>query len=185
MRKVRRGRGGVAALAAAGAGLALAACTLQPNPRRQGGGGAAAEAPSAEAAITAMLEASAGSWNAGDLEGFLNDYSTRPELTFVGSSGIQRGIDEVRARYETSYWSPGAERDSLRFEDVEVRPLGGEYALTLGRYVLFRPGAEDAAAGSGAVSAADSVTATGRFTLVLRREDGAWKIIHDHSSASE
>lgn len=172
MRELRGGRRGVGVLAAAAAAaaLGLAACTLQPNPQRQEGSASGGQAPSAQAAITAMLGASADSWNAGDLEGFLDDYSTSPDLTFVGSSGIYRGVDEVRARYDSTYWAPGMERDSLRFEEVEVRRLGEQYALALGRYVLYRP------------AAADSVTGTGRFTLVLRREDGAWKIVHDHSS---
>jgi uncharacterized protein (TIGR02246 family) len=148
--------------------LAVTACTLQVNPAREEGGGEEEADPEAE--IVSMLRASAGSWNAGDLEAFLDDYSGGPDLTFVGASGIHRGLDEVRARYRRTYWAPGAERDSLRFEEMEVRVLGDEHALTLGRYVLYRP------------AAGDSVTATGRFSLVLERRDEGWKIIHDHSS---
>ena len=121
-------------------------------------------------AVTEMLRASAASWNAGDLDGFLDDYSADPGLTFSGATGVVRGRDAVRARYLESYWAEGAERDSLRFEALEVRPLGEEHALALGRYVLYRP------------EAGDSVTATGAFSLVLRHEDDGWRIIHDHSS---
>lgn len=123
--------------------------------------------------VTAMLRASTRSWNAGDLDGFVDDYLDSPEMTFVGGSDVVRGREEVRARYEASYWAPGVERDSLRFEELEVRPLGDRHALALGRYVLYRP-------------PSDSTTATGRFSLVLRRMDdedgGEWKIVHDHSS---
>lgn len=126
--------------------------------------------------ITAMLRASARSWNAGDLDAFVDDYLDSPEMTFVGGSDVVRGREEVRARYEASYWAPGVERDSLRFEELEIRPLGDRHALALGRYVLYRP-------------PADSTTATGRFSLVLRRmgdgndgDDREWKIVHDHSS---
>ncbi len=127
------------------------------------------DARALEEEIESMLTASAGAWNAGDLEGFLEDYSTRPGMTFLGGSGRIRGIDEVRERYRGSYWAPGAERDSLRFEDLEVRPLGPDHALATGRYVLHRPEEE-------------RTTTTGWFTLVLEREAEGWRIVHDHSS---
>lgn len=123
-----------------------------------------------------MLRASAGSWNGGDLEGFLDDYTDGDDLTFTGSSGVRRGKDAVRESYRASYWAPGAQRDSLRFDSLEIRPLGPDHALVLGRYVLYRPAPDEAGA------AVDPVTATGPFTLVLRREEGAWRIVHDHSS---
>lgn len=120
--------------------------------------------------VTEMLEASTRSWNAGDLDGFVDDYLDSPEMTYVGGSGVVRGRAALRERYRASYWAEGEERDSLRFEELEVRPLGERHALALGRYVLYR-------------SPSDSTTATGRFTLVLRRQDdGTWTIVHDHSS---
>ncbi len=119
-----------------------------------------------------MLHVSAGYWNAGDLEGFLADYWTSEELTFSGAVGITRGWEAVKQRYLESYWAPGLERDSLRFEEIEVFPLGYDHVLALGRYVLFSPEA-------GGVE-----TSSGYFSLVLRSMDGEWVIIHDHTSAS-
>lgn len=123
--------------------------------------------------ITGMLQESAASWNAGDLAGFLDDYWNSDELTFSGSTGVTRGWEDVRRRYLTSYWAPGASRDSLRFEAMEALPLGSEHALAMGRYVLFRPH-EDG----------ETVSGSGYFSLVLRRTVDGWKIIHDHTSAS-
>lgn len=120
-----------------------------------------------------MLRSSAESWNAGDLDGFLDDYAADGGLTFVGAGGPIRGREEVRRRYVEGYWAPGSERDSLRFEDVEVRPLGPGHALAVGRYVLYRPGASP------------ETTSTGWFTLVLAKQDSGWAIVHDHSSAEE
>jgi uncharacterized protein (TIGR02246 family) len=119
-----------------------------------------------------MLHASADSWNAGDLEGFLDDYWNSGELTFSGARGVTRGWERVRQGYLESYWVPGAVRDSLRFEGIEVLPLGLDHALALGRYVLFQP------EGGG------TERSSGYFTLVLRRMSGDWRIVHDHTSAS-
>ncbi len=119
-----------------------------------------------------MLRASARSWNGGNLDGFLDDYWKSDDLTFSGSQGVTRGWDDVRNRYLESYWAPDSVRDSLRFEEIEIIPLGDGHALALGRYVLFRPQEED------------MVTSSGFFSLVLRRIDGNWKILHDHTSAT-
>jgi len=119
-----------------------------------------------------MLQASAASWNAGDLDGFMDDYWRSEDLTFSGATGVTRGWENVRARYLESYWAPGAVRDSLRFEDLEVFTLGDGHAMALGRYVLFQP------------EQGRTEASSGFFTLVLERMDGGWKIVHDHTSAT-
>lgn len=118
-----------------------------------------------------MLHASAESWNAGDLDGFLDDYLDSPETVFAGGSGVIRGVDAIRDRYLETYWRTGAPEHALRFEDLEVSALGADHALALGRYVLSD-------------RATDSAAASGVFTLVLRRTPEGWRIIHDHSSAA-
>jgi ketosteroid isomerase-like protein len=120
-----------------------------------------------------MLESSARSWNAGDLDGFLDDYWVSDSLTFSGATGVTRGWDDLRSRYLTSYWAPETVRDSLRFESLEVIPLGETHALALGRYVLHRP------------EEGDRINPSGYFSLVLRQTEGKWKIVHDHTSASQ
>lgn len=117
-----------------------------------------------------MLDASADAWNRGDLDGFLDDYEDARTTTFVGGDDVLRGVDGLRERYREAYFSDGAPRQMLRFEELEVRPLGRDFALALGRYLLSDP-------------AADTLVGTGRFSIVLRRTGAGWKIIHDHSSA--
>jgi ketosteroid isomerase-like protein len=149
----------------------LGGCKFQAQPERH----LALAGPHAQdlaREVEDMLHASAGSWNAGQLEGFLDDYWRSEDLTFSGARGVTRGWEEVRRNYLESYWAPGVDRDSLRFEGIEVLPLGPDHALALGRYVLFRP--ED-----GGLERAG-----GYFSLVLRSMDEGWRIIHDHTSAS-
>lgn len=114
-----------------------------------------------------MLSASAAAWNRGDLEAFLSDYAASASTTFIGSHGLVSGIDSIRALYAPRF-APGAERDSLRFEDVRAREFPSLTAIVTGRWILFQ---------------SDRVTASGPFTLVLRRGAAGWKIVHDHSSS--
>jgi ketosteroid isomerase-like protein len=58
-------------------------------------------------------------------------------------------------------------RDSLFFRDIEVDLLGPDVANAVAFYVLMR---------------GDSVTSTGPTSLVVRRVEGRWRIVHDHSS---
>lgn len=116
--------------------------------------------------IIAELHASTEAWNEGDLEGFLAPYSE--ETTYVGSSGMVRGKDELRETYQGNYWASGTPTSELNFSDIEVRPLGSDHALLTGKYLLF----DDAGV----------LTGEGPFTLIYERTDEGWRIIHDHSS---
>lgn len=149
----------------------LAGCEFQRQPNREIPG-RTRSTQEVLGEIESMLHSSAASWNGGDLEGFLDDYWRSDSLTFSGATGVTRGWEDLRARYMQSYWAPEIVRDSLRFEGIEVLPLGNENALALGQYVLFQPG-EDG-----------GVTSTGFFSLVLRNTDGKWKILHDHTSST-
>lgn len=117
-----------------------------------------------------MLPASAASWTRGDLEGRLDDCAR--DATFVGSRGLTRGLDGIRESYTTGYWSTGAPEDGRRFQLPDIRPLGSTAAVTVGRYTLYDRDT-------------DQATATGIFSLTLRRTADGWKIVHDHPSANE
>ena len=151
--------------------VSLAACEFRRHETR-GTGEAEGQGSARLTVIPDMLRASAASWNAGDLDGFMDDYWRSPDITFSGATGVTRGWENVKDRYLQSHWAPGAVRDSLRFEDIEVYPLGEAHAIALGRYVLFQPEEPLAPASSGF------------FTLVLRMTDGGWRIVHDHTSAT-
>lgn len=117
--------------------------------------------------VERMLEESAGAWNEGDLEGFMDDYVASDNTTYIGGGGLLIGYERIRARYAPLF-EPGAARDSLRFEDVRVRRLAAVEAIATARWILHRDG---------------TVTGSGPFTLVLRHTSAGWKIIHDHSSS--
>lgn len=161
------------ALAVAGV-LALVACTPEPEPVDAATTGVVdvpdVAAPDVEA-IEAVMADSAAGWNEGDMDRFLAIYSDAPETSFVGSGGLIRGRSEMEQRYREAYdWSgpDPSERGILSFETEDLRALGDDHALYIGRYILTYPGDRD--------------PATGYTSLVFARENGAWKIVADHSS---
>ncbi len=150
-------------------GLALAALLILPAACAVAPPAAAPSADDRAAQITALLEASADDWNRGDLDGFLAPYAEDAATTFVGSSGLVRGKEAIRGVYQSSYWASGAPQGTLEFSGIEVRPLGPEHALAVGRYRVT----PREAGGS---------PAEGIFSLVFARTGEGWRIVHDHSS---
>ena len=118
--------------------------------------------------IRAMLKNSEAAWNRGDLPAFARDYEDSPDTTFIGRDITHGGVEAILARYRSGYPTPEA-MGTLTFSEIDVRPLGKDYALANGKFALKRT-----QAGGG--------DAAGRFTLVLRKTKTGWKIIHDHSS---
>ena len=117
-----------------------------------------------------MLAHSASTWNRGDLDAFVNDYLLGAETTYIGSRGVLRGTDAIRQAYAPRF-APGGIRDSLSFELMDVDPLAPDVVNVIATYILARH-----------VGARDSVTSRGPTSLVMRRVDGRWRIVHDHSS---
>ena len=87
-------------------------------------------------------------------------------MTFVGGSGLVRGGEDLLATYQRGYPTPEA-RGRLRFDLLEIRPLGRDHALVIGAYHLERKD-----------------PAHGLFTLVVARTPAGLRIVHDHSSAA-
>ena len=117
-----------------------------------------------------MLVRAASNWNRGDLDAFVDDYLPGDETTFIGSRGVLRGPAAIRAAYAPRF-AAGGTRDSLSFVLVDVDPLAPDVVNLIATYVLARR-----------VGARDSVTAQGPTSLVMRRVQGRWRIVHDHSS---
>jgi uncharacterized protein (TIGR02246 family) len=152
--------------ALAGGVLCLVACTPAV------GGYRASDAERAErhGEIVAMLVRAAASWNRGDLDAFVDDYLPGDTTTYIGARGVLRGSAAIRAAYAPRF-APGGVRDSLSFELVDVDPIAPDVLNVIATYVLSRH-----------VGGRDSVTARGPTSLVMRRVDGRWRIVHDHSS---
>jgi len=119
-----------------------------------------------QAAIRAVLTDQQTAWNRGDVRAFMKGYWNSPELTFAGSNGFVRGWEPVASRYERDYPNQ-AMMGQLDFSDLEIRILGPEAALVLGKWHLHRA--------SGDLG--------GIFSLVFQKFPEGWRIIHDHTSS--
>ena len=122
------------------------------------------------AAVRAVLDAQVEAWNRGDLEGFMLGYWRSPELVFCSGATVTKGWEATIERYRKRYQSEGREMGTLRFDSIEVLPFGPDAAAARGAYRLRMK---------------DGLEPHGLFTLLLRRVDGAWRIVHDHTSSAE
>jgi ketosteroid isomerase-like protein len=119
------------------------------------------------AAIMAVLTAQQTDWNKGDIRGFMAGYWNSSELTFAGVRGFTRGWEPVMSRYEKNYADKAA-MGVLDFEELELRSLGPDAALVLGKWHLQRQAGDIG----------------GIFTLVFQRFPEGWRIAHDHTTQS-
>ncbi|WP_175546129.1 YybH family protein [Flavisolibacter ginsengisoli] len=113
--------------------------------------------------IQSMNEA-ADKWNNGDLDGYMALYDT--SATMMLPKGRTK-INGMRELYEKYYFENGKPKQMLGYDTYEFTPLGKEYALLTGRFIL---------------KANEKMKErTGTFSLVFVHTANGWKILHDHS----
>ena len=120
--------------------------------------------------LEAMLTRAAMNWNRGDLDAFIGDYLPSDSTTYIGGRGLVRGPAAIRSSYARLFTGELV-RDSLSFTVLDVDPVAPDVANLIAQYTLARR-----------VGGRDSVTARGPTSLLVRRVDGRWRIVHDHSS---
>ncbi len=119
--------------------------------------------------IAAVLDEQARAWNAGDLAGFMAAYERDDALVFTSQASITRGWQATYDRYVARYGGAGRDQmGELRFEIVDIAPLGDDGVVVLGRWDL-----------RGTDKAGASV-----FSLGMARRPGGWRIVHDHTSSA-
>ena len=117
--------------------------------------------------IESLLARQDACWNSEDIEGFMQTYWKSDKLTFSGGGKTTRGWQATLDRYKASY--PRGQMGNLNFDQLEVNLLSASVALVLGRWHLDIQGENK----------------DGNFSLVMKKFDGGWKIVHDHSSTLE
>ena len=125
------------------------------------------ESPGSAAAVRDVLQQQLAAWNRGDLGGFMEGYANSPETRFASGGDISLGWQTVFNRYKARY-GQGSGMGKLKFSELDVDLLSTDVALAFGRWHLER----------------EKENLSGLFTLILRKQDGAWRIVHDHTSSA-
>ena len=118
-----------------------------------------------ETAIRQLLNDQTRFWNRGDIDGFMTTYWHSDSLMFIGKNGITYGWTNTLNNYKKNYPDLAA-MGRLSFEILLVKPLSSEYFQVIGKWNLQR-------------SMGDL---NGHYTLLLKKFNGNWLIIADHSS---
>jgi uncharacterized protein (TIGR02246 family) len=120
---------------------------------------------SEEKKVRDLLARQTESWNRGDIEGFMQTYWKSDSLLFIGKSGVSRGWKKTLENYKKGYPDTAA-MGRLSFDIIEVRQLAPDYFYVVGKWMLAR-------------SIGDL---SGHYDLLLKKINGTWVIIADHSS---
>jgi uncharacterized protein (TIGR02246 family) len=115
--------------------------------------------------IRTLLYSQQDAWNAGNIEEFMNYYWRSDSLWFMTKDGVTNGWKNTLERYKRSY--PNKESmGKLRFDLLRIELLAPDAALVAGKWLV------------------DSVSksAQGHFNLLLRKKNGHWVIVLDHTS---
>ena len=115
-------------------------------------------------ALEDILQTQAAAWNRGDIDAFMDHYWKSEDLTFSSGGKTTRGWQTTKDNYKRRYPTRD-QMGKLTFDQLEVFPLGDTAALLLGHWHLDRTN-----------------PVGGNFSLVFRKIDGAWVIVHDHTS---
>ena len=121
----------------------------------------------ASSELRSVLMRQQAAWNAGDIDGFMEGYLQSDALRFASGGDITTGWAPTLSRYKARY-SDKAAMGELRFDIKDVTVLDEDDGLVFGQWTLIR----------------DSDTPTGLFTLHMKKVDGDWVIISDHTSSA-
>jgi beta-aspartyl-peptidase (threonine type) len=130
-------------------------------------GGSAAASEAEVTAIRKVLDDQTVAWNRGDLPGFMAGYWKSKDLTFFSGKEPQLGWDATLARYEKRYRAEGKEMGKLLFSELDIKVLSPEFAVARGSWHLEMKAEKR----------------EGLFTLIMRKMDQGWLIVHDHTSS--
>ncbi|BDY07078.1 DUF4440 domain-containing protein [Ferrimonas sp. YFM] len=118
-----------------------------------------------EAQIRQVLEGQRQAWNRGDIPGYMQGYWHSDQLRFISGGKIKYGWDTTLKGYLNRY-PDAATMGQLQFELESVQLLAEDAALVVGRWTLIR----------------EKDQPGGEFTLIFRKLEGQWRIVHDHTS---
>ena len=117
--------------------------------------------------IRALFESSCAAWNRGDIDGYLASYWHSDKVRWVSEGTVRYGFEAIVAGFKARFDSPD-NMGQLEVANLEIQLPGKSDALVFGAWIQT------------------TLTARhhGVFTVHLKKIDGEWLIVSDHSSTS-
>ena len=146
--------------------VASSAPTAPPTPAAQPAAKSANRSPmrTVEDIVRATLRAQTAAWNEGNLDAFMETYWKDDALKFVSGGEITKGWSATMKRYRERY-ADGNGLGQLGLGQMDVELVTDDVAVVTGRFTHTK----------------DAAPTSGFFSLVMRRDRGAWRIVHDHT----
>lgn len=118
-----------------------------------------------ELAIKKMLAAQEKAWNDGSLDKFMVGYWQNDSLLFIGSKGPKYGYRTTLENYKKNY-PDAAHMGHFTSTILSMKKLSADYYFVVGKWFLKRTVGD----------------ASGHYTLLIKKINGQWLIVADHSS---
>jgi len=117
--------------------------------------------------IRALFESACAAWNRGDIDGYLTDYWHSDKVRWVSEGTVRYGFEAIAAAFKARFDSP-VNMGRLEVADLQIQLLGESDALVFGAWTQTTPMARR----------------HGVFTVHMKKIDGEWLVVSDHSSTS-
>lgn len=114
--------------------------------------------------VLATLNAQVAAWNEGNLDAFMKIYWKSDDLKFISGVKMTKGWSSTQKRYREEY-ADDAGLGRLSVDKTDVEMVTDDVAIVTGRFNHNK----------------DGVNTGGAFSLVWKRINGQWRIVHDHS----
>ena len=121
-----------------------------------------------EKEIAAVLYDQMRCWNEGDIEKYMAGYHRSDSLRFASGGKVSYGWETTLERYKAGYPDKTA-MGTLAFSDIDITLISEDAALVFGKWQLQK----------------QYENPWGLFTLIFRRTEDGWRIVHDHTSSAD
>ncbi len=118
-----------------------------------------------KSAIIQVLKSQQIAWNNGSIDSFMLHYWNSPDLRFVSKKGVSYGWQKVSDNYKKSY-SNKEKMGRLEFDIKSIELIDKSNAIVVGAWSIQN----------------NDGNPNGYFTLWLKKINGKWVIILDHTS---
>ena len=117
--------------------------------------------------IRALFESGCAAWNRGDIDGYLADYWHSDKVRWVSEGMVSYGFEAIASAFKSRFDTP-ENMGKLEVANLEIQLLSESDALVFG----------------GWTQTTRTARRNGVFTVHMKKIDGVWLVVSDHSSTS-